>query len=127
MDATLEGRGGWALLPDCDSFGSPCDPRDGFIDAWNAIENPLRSLPTPEVAMPLVEQWELLCSRWSGSYDGPFRRLVTLCYWYARLLDNDGRFFLSCRTAGVLLECSQTQAASHLRRAELEDLLEILS
>lgn len=116
VDELLEPHGGWALLPDYDVFGNECDPRDSFIAAWDAVNEPLHCTPAPTQAMALVDRWPLESERWSSPHDLDYRRLVSLCYWYARLLNDAGQFFLACRTAGELLGLSHTKAAAYLRR-----------
>jgi hypothetical protein len=121
----LEPHGGWELLPAYDVFGAELDPRDAFIDAWDSVKEPLRCDPVPRDALPLVERWPLESERWSDPDDVDYKRLVSLCFYYALLRGDRGRFFLSCRTAGELLGVSHTTAAAYLRRACKEGLLEL--
>ncbi len=91
-------------------------PRDAFILACDVVQEPLSLTVPPANAMSLVNRWPLESECWPSPYDFNYRRLVSLCYWWARILDDDGRFFLSCRTAGALLGISHVQAATYLRR-----------
>jgi hypothetical protein len=49
-----------------------------------------------------------------------------MCFWYARLLEQDGRFFLSARMLGKALRVSYVIAAAHLKRAVAEGVLEMI-
>jgi hypothetical protein len=126
MDQYLEPHGGWDVFPNTDVFGNLIDQRDSFKEAWSVIEKPLRCTPRPADALPLVNDFPLTSERWPSARDRGYRRSVSLCYWYSRLLGQEGRFFLSCRDAGELLGVSQKQAAIHLRWATREGFLRLL-
>lgn len=123
VDEVLAQHGGWQLLPASDVWDCETDPRDDFLAVWDTIETPLDSVYDPLEAMPLVERWPLSSQRWPSPADEPYRRAVSVCFWYARLLDAEGKFFLACRTLGELLGVSHDRAAAYLRRATGEGLL----
>lgn len=129
VEELLEPHGGWVVLPDCDIWKHPDDPRDAFIEAWQIQEeedvDPLAVAVEPAEAVPLVERHPLMSDRWPSDADATYRRTVGICYWFARLLGQEGSFFLSCRTLGDLLDVSHTQAAKLLKRAVREGLLAV--
>lgn len=121
------GSDGWEGFPDCDSYENTADPRDDFIDSWHRIREPMGSRLGPEQAFPLVDRWPLVSEDWPDARDASYRRTVGLCYWFARLLDDDGRFYLACRLAGKLLGLDHSQAAEYLRRAvEIDGVIEVI-
>lgn len=120
----VEHGGGWELLPDTDVWDNEVDPRSEFARVWPEITKPLEPVFHPADALVLVERWPLSSTRWTSDLDAGYRRAVSLIFWYATLLDADGRFFMSCITLGKVLECSHVMALTYLQRGQQEGLLE---
>lgn len=119
LDENLPAVGGWERLPDWNGFGAEDLPREAFIRIWPRVKKPFPWLPPPEIVLPLAESHVLESESWASERDATFRRMVSLCFWYDRIMQNCGHqnFFLSCRKAGELLRIGHVQAWNLLSRA----------
>jgi hypothetical protein len=125
LDEHLPSVGGWRSLPRHNFYGDDEDPRDAVIRAWPRIGKSFRWLPAPRVAFPLSKRYPLSSPTWTSRRDAKFRRLVSLCFWYATIMDacEYPKFFLSCRDAGRLIGSSHVIAWGLLSRAKDDGIL----
>ena len=75
--------------------------------------------------MPSSSATVLTCARWPSEDDASYRRAVSWCYWFARLLGDEGRFFVTHRQLGKLTGVSHVTASGYLRRMQGEGLLDL--
>jgi hypothetical protein len=114
---TLDMLINWDDLPDCDIFGVEADPIDELIDAWNYQENhqikPLYPTINPITVQEYAKKYPL-----SNSSERPnFCNAISILYWYAQLMNQDGWFFLSAGKLAELINVSKRSAAIYIRRA----------
>ncbi len=132
VDAVLAGHGGWDAVSQHDVMVCghevshlESDPREDFISCWSEIKTPLSPAYHPEIALPPANEFPLSSDRWQADSDACYRLAISICYWFAQLLGNEGRFFMSCRMLAGLVGKPHTTAASYLRRAVAEGALEL--
>lgn len=121
LDKTIN----WPDLPDYDCFYAEMDPRDALIEAIEYQHEhgirPLHLALHPGDALELSELYPL-----SGPDPvGKYPRAVSLMYWYALLLHQNGWFFLSVEMLACLLGYSTKTSWMYLKRAVREGLIEI--
>jgi len=125
VDEILSPHGGWSLFPDHNVWGASADPRAEFIRAWPTITKPKAPAFAPADALHLAERWPLTSEKWPSDHDAGYRRSVSVVFWYAYLLGDDGRFFISFGKLGEVLGKSHQMAGTYLKTMIDDDLLKV--
>jgi hypothetical protein len=122
----LEGLIDWDGLPQCDSHGQSTSQRDALIDAidfqYEQDVPPLGLALPPVSALEFAHRYPLGRPHESAYY----AFTVSFSFWYARLLGQDGKFFLAVDTLARLLPCSTRTSSICLGRAVREKLIEVV-
>ena len=122
-----EERSCWDLLSAVDIYGNSIDPRENFALIWDVIETPMQlPPPNPFETVAIAKKYPLVSKRWPSIRDQNFRQTVSVCYYYSRILDQAGNFFLSCRNLGKLLEVSHITAHQLLRRSVADGAISVV-
>ncbi len=120
----VDGLIDWNALPDSDVFGGESvDPRDELIDTINyQNEHEIQPLCIP-VAPSVAHEYAISYPITSPDVKSAYTKAVSIFFWLAALLKQDGWFFLATRTLADLIACSPRPSNQYIRRAVSEGFI----